>query len=178
MMTQCKWSFFICAIFMLQCHSSIKESSLELGAGPHLFIDDYLIAEQSFLIRTVNNPEKYPEPIVTSWEEGDGNFQPWLSVVRDPETGRFRIWYNVPENIHESHIGYMESEDGIHWIPPHRVLKDQCFINFCCSVIDHGPTYPQAENRFVLATFSRPGMRIATSPDGLDWKALVQQFRL
>ena len=113
-MTQFKWFVFICAVFMLQCQSPIKESFLELGAGPHLFIDDYLIAEQSFLSRTVNNPEKYMEPIVTSGEDGDENFQPWLSVVRDPDTGLFRIWYNIPENIHQSHLGYMESEDGIH----------------------------------------------------------------
>ncbi len=172
-MTQFKWFIFICAIFMLQCQSPVKESPLELDAGPHLFIDDYLIAEQSFLSRTVNNPEKYMEPIVTSGEDGDENFQPWLSVVRDPDTGLFRIWYNIPENIHQSHLGYMESEDGIHWIRPHRVLKDPCFINFCCSVIDHGPNYPDPIKRFVLATFSRPGIRIATSPDGLDWKALV-----
>jgi len=172
-MIRFKWFGFLLAIFMLQCQSPTKDKPLELGAGPHLFIDDYLIAEQSFLSRTVNNPEKYPEPIVTGAKGGDDNFQPWMSVLRDSDTGRFRIWYNTPENIHQSHLGYMESEDGINWIRPHCVLKDPYFIRFCCSIIDHGPNYPDPEKRFVLATHRKPGLRIATSPDGLNWKAFV-----
>jgi len=172
-MRQFRCLSFVLAIFMLQCQSQIKDKPFELGPGPHFFIDDYLIAEQSFLSRTVNNPEKYPEPVVTGAKGGDDNFQPWMSVIRDAETGRFRIWYNTPENIHQSHLGYMESDDGIHWIRPHRVLEDPYYIRFCCSVIDHGPNYPDPEKRFILATHRKPGIRIATSPDGLTWKALV-----
>ena len=128
-MRQFRWFSFLLAVFMLQCQSQIKDKPLELGAGPHLFIDDYLIADQTFLSRTVNNPEKYPQPIVTGAKGGDDNFQPWMSVIRDAETGRFRIWYNTPENIHQSHLGYMESDDGIHWIRPHRVLEDLSLIH-------------------------------------------------
>ena len=160
------------AVFQIQCDKEAV-SPIKLGKGPHLFIDDYLIAEQSFLTRTVNNPIKLPKPIITGGKKGDNNFQPYLSVIRDPKSKRFRIWYNTPENIRQSHIGYMESEDGIHWIRPHRVLKDPHKIKFNCSVIDRGLNYPDPEKRFVLGFYYKDGLMIAVSPNGLNWKMLV-----
>src|SRR5262245_22544264 len=85
---------------------------LRLKVGPHLFIDDYLISETSFLIRTVNNPVKLSNPIITGGKFGDENFQPYLTVLRNPETKRFRMWYNTPVSMTQSHIGYIESEDA------------------------------------------------------------------
>ncbi len=32
--------------------------------------------------------------VVTGYE--DGCFQPYITVVRDPATRRFRMWYGVP----------------------------------------------------------------------------------
>ena len=43
---------------------------------------------------------------------------------------------------------FMESEDGIHWIRPHRVLDDPASINFGSSVIDEGPNF--ALRRFIM----------------------------
>ena len=66
---------------------------IKLGEGPHLFIDNYLIAENSFLSRTVNNPDKLPEPVVLGGLDKDNQFQPYMSVLKDAETGKFRLWY-------------------------------------------------------------------------------------
>lgn len=145
---------------------------IELKAGPHLFIDDYLIAEQSFLTRTVNNPVKLSKPIVTGGKEGDDNFQPYLSIIHDSTSGRFRMWYNTSENMRQSHIGYIESKDGIHWNRPHRVLKDPHKIRFGCSVVDRGLGYSNSQQRFLLAFYYKDGLMIATSPDGFDWEML------
>jgi hypothetical protein len=149
------------------------QAPIQLSPGPHLFIDDYLIGEQSFLSRTVNQPEKLPVPVVTGGRDGDENFQPYLSVIRDPQTGRFRMWYDIPENVHQSHIGYLESEDGVHWIRPHRVLPDPHEIRFGCSVLDRGADFPDPTCRYVLAFYHGDGTMLATSPDGLRWSMLA-----
>ncbi len=59
----------ICAVLLmagaLPAAGKTAPETLRLGPGPHLFIDDYLIAEQSFLTRTINRPAKVPDPIIT-----------------------------------------------------------------------------------------------------------------
>jgi hypothetical protein len=162
---------FILFIFT-GCNKGEVKDVIVLKAGPHLFIDDYLIAEQSFLSRTVNHPQKLPEPIVTGKTGGDNNFQPYMTVLKDPQTGRFRIWYNSFIDAGHSHIAYMESEDGINWIRPHRVLKDPHPIEYGVSVVDQGIDYPNPEQRYLFAAYNLDGMHISTSPDGLIWMAL------
>jgi len=158
--------------------SQLQKTPIELKPGPHFFIDEYLIAEQSFLSRTVNIPEKVPEPVVTGGMEKDGNFQPYMSVLRDSESGRYRIWYNTAEHISQSHIGYMESEDGINWIHPHRVLKDPHEIKFGVTVLDRGRKWNNPDQRFVLGFWHGGGLMIAVSRDGLDWNMLSEDVVL
>lgn len=170
------WQAILAAILMfLMASSSVAQSEnaiLRLKAGPHLFIDDYLIAETSFLIRTVNNPVKLDNPIITGGKSGHENFQPYLTVLRDPETRRFRMWYNTPVSMTQSHIGYIESADGVNWIPPHRVLRDPGPIDFGASVVDRGRDFPNRSERYVLGYYSKDGLTVATSTNGLDWKLL------
>lgn len=148
------------------------DQPLRLKPGPQLFIDDHLIAESSFLTRVVNQPQKLPKPVVTGGKNGDENFQPYISVVRDLRTKRFRMWYNTGEDISVSHIGYIESEDGINWLRPHRVLKDPGPIKFGASVVDRGEQFADPAKRFVLGYYHKDGLVIATSADGLDWTLL------
>lgn len=147
-------------------------SPLRLKPGPQLFIDDHLIAESSFLTRVVNNPQKLPKPVVTGGKTGDENFQPYVSVLRDPKTKRFRMWYNTGVAISQSHIGYIESEDGINWLRPHRVLKDPGTNKFGVSVVDRGEKFSDPTQRYVLGYYYKDGLMVATSPDGLDWALL------
>jgi len=114
-------------------------------------------------------------PVVTSLE--DENFQPYMTVIRYPDEGLFRMWYNTPVNMSQSHLGHITSRDGIHWDRPHQVLEDPAHINFGASVLDRGPDYPTAAERFVYGFWARGeddvgGLKIAVSPDGLDWKML------
>ncbi len=165
------------SIFFTNCQQG-DVNPLKLQKGPHLFVDDYLIAEQSFLNRTVNHPEKLSEPILKGGKENDWVFQPYISVLQDDETGRFRMWYNTPvdsEVTHECHIGYMESDDGINWIRPFRLLEDPHEIQFGVSVIDQGKNYPNPNERYLFATYLKPGLRISTSPDGLIWTSISDE---
>lgn len=147
-----------------------------LVRGPHLFIDDYLIADSNNTQRVVNVPRRTPEipnPIVTGKE--DGCFQPYMTILQDPATGRFRIWYGgrASDSMADSHINYMESNDGIHWERPARTLQDPAPIQFGVSVVVRGPEYGIPAQRYAFAWWRDGGFKVATSPDGLVWTPIA-----
>lgn len=146
---------------------------IRLTKGPHLFLDDHLIARSQNLQRVVNRPERdpgIPNPIVTGKE--NGCFQPYLTVLHDPDADRFRIWYGCRTedfNTGRSHIAYMESTDGVRWQRPHRVLEDPDVIQFGIAVVDDGARSTDPESRFKFGWYMDGGFKVATSPDGLRW---------
>jgi len=154
-----------------------RDTPLRLAPGPHLFIDGYYFEKAEGVSRVVNTPErdaKIPNPIVTGKE--DGCFQPYMTVLRDEQTGRFRLWYGrrtEDSNPSRSRLGYTESSDGIHWERPVRVLDDPGGpIQFGVSVVDDGAAAANPSQRYKYAWWFDGGLRIATSPDGLEWTAL------
>jgi hypothetical protein len=141
--------------------------------GPYLMLDETLLAQQSQVRREINHPSRLPDPIVTGYE--DGCFQPWVSVVRDPQAQRFRMWYNRPSKPPEpptSRLAYLESEDGIHWQRPHRVLTTPP-IQFGASVIDEGSGFADPTKRYKFAWWKDGGLQVAFSADGLTWNSLA-----
>ncbi len=144
--------------------------------GPHLLIDDYLIANSEHVERVIVQPQRepsIPNPIVNA--EDDHNFQPYLTVLRDPETQKFRIWYGAfrdDKRTDRSQLCTMESDDGIHFQRPHTVCGTP-EIQFGSEVIDRGPDYPDPSTRYVYSYYLGEGMRILASPDGIVWKPLV-----
>ena len=162
-------------LFLITACSKDEINLIEIEKGPHLFIDNYLIEEESFLTRTINNPVKHPSPILYSGLDKDQIWQPYLSVIKDEQRNVFRMWYNVPVedlNTMRCRIGYIESADGINWKRPHKILDYPHEVQFGVSVIDRGTDYLNLDERFVLATFLKPGLRISTSPDGLNWNSI------
>ena len=146
------------------------KAAREPVAGPQLFLDDHLIAEQRNLQRVIQSPTRRPEPIVRAVE--DKCFQPYVSVLRDPESRRFRLWYNTAIDSTNSHIGYMESEDGVKFLRPHRELPDPSGlpVAFGAYVVDDGPGFADAAKRYKLA-WEKNGLFTAFSGDGLTWTA-------
>lgn len=155
-----------------------SSAPIVLGAGPHLFIDDYLVDPSSTAVRQVHKPDResrIPNPVVTGIE--DGCFQPYLSVHRDETSGRFRIWYGhrtEDNNGSRSRLGYLESADGIRWDRPARTLDVPGEIQFGVSVIDEGPEIADPTQRFKYGWYFGDGLRVAASPDGLNWSALAE----
>jgi hypothetical protein len=156
----------------------VKEP-LRLGPGPHLFLDDYLIGTSDGVVRRVNSPARDPKlgPIITGKE--DKCFQPYMSVVRDPETKQFRIWYGAyraDQNQNRSCLATMESDDAIHWKRPTRLLDDPAPIQFGSCVLDEGPGYRDPANRYKYVWWMHEGksggMWLAGSPDGFTFKLL------
>ena len=155
--------------------SGSSDSPIRLSAGAQLFIDDYLVAEQKNVRRVVNPPPlRLDHPIVTAAE--DHCYQPYVSVIRDPQTKKFRLWYGVPaEPAGGSHIAYLESDDGVErWSRPHRVLEDAYGIDYGNSVIDEGSAFADAARRFKMV-WDNHGVCMATSPDGFKWTATGPQ---
>ncbi|GEM_PF-948799 len=155
---------------------------VRLPRGPHLFMDDFLIADMDNVTREVNRPCRdaaTPNPIVTGKE--DGCFQPYMTVHRDEQTGRFRLWYGHRREDMDTgnqRVGYMESADGIHWERPARVLDDPAPMQFGVSIVDEGPAFANPAQRYKLAYWKDGGLRIACSPDGLAWTPLVPEVVL
>ena len=158
--------------------ASSNKEPIRLQPGPHLFIDDYLIAKSDGFSRRVDCPARdpsIPNPIITAKE--DLNYLPYMTVLRDRQTGQFRIWYGVPawkDGVHvASHVATMESEDGIHWQRPSRVLDDPAPIAYGCSVIDEGSDFADPSARYKFGWWADGGLKIGISPDGLTWKPLA-----
>lgn len=145
----------------------------EWSAGPWLLLDERNILAVDHLRRVVGEPARHGEPVVDG--ATDGSFQPYVSVVKDSASGRWRMWYNVPRNpgnSGESSLALIESPDGIRWLRPHRVLTSPP-IQFGASVIDEGPSFPDPARRFKAAWHKDNGLQVAVSPDGLAWTLLA-----
>ena len=153
------------------------EEPIRLGPGPHLLVDDYLVASSKNVTRRVNRPKrdpKIPNPIITG-KEGRC-MAPYMTVIRDPETGRFRIWYNIwakPGQAYPAGTATMESEDGIHWVRPVKIIEEPGPMHFGVAIIDEGPDFPERARRYKNGWFGDGGLMISTSADGLDWKMFV-----
>jgi hypothetical protein len=152
---------------VLAVTAGLAQSALILKPGPHLFLDESLIAASSNVARVIVSPKRDLEhPVVTA--SADHNFQPYMTVLRDAETRRFRMWYGVPVDAGQSHLAYIESNDGIRWVRPHRVLDDPARIVFGASVLDEGADFSDKPWRYKYVWYNG-GMMLARSPDGLQW---------
>ena len=146
--------------------------------GPHLLMDDALIESSENLQRVVRQPIRDPNignPIVRG--EEDRCFQPYFTVSRNPETGRFRMWYGTWREDRartRSHLAYLESSDGVHWDRPTQILKDPGTLEFGSEVIDRGPDYPDPSKRYIYSYYHE-GLSLAVSADGITFQPLVDR---
>ena len=130
-------------------------------------LDETLVVAQSEVRREVSHPSRLPDPIVTGYE--DGCFQPYVTVVRDRQTRRFRMWYGVPAspgNADQSRLACIESDDGIHWIRPHRVRDPAHPVR--CERARRRPGLRRARKRYKYAWWKNGGLQVGGIPDGLS----------
>lgn len=139
---------------------------MEWKPGTYLFLDDALIESATNVLRRIERPARdLKGPIVTGKE--DRCFQPYLTVLQDKRSGRFRMWYNVPQGVG---VGFIESDDGVNWIRPYRLLDTLPETTFGTSLVDDGPKARDLSARFKFYGWHK-GMRTAHSADGLRWIA-------
>ncbi len=154
---------------------------VDLYPGPHLFIDDYLIAESAHLDKKTHSPDRFLEEPILGYQQH--TTQPYLTVLKDEQTQTFRMWYNHGIGK-DAYIAYAESKDGIQWQTPSLgIFGDDnrlLFIpgGFDAEVLDEGPNFPNPAQRYKLAWWGpdekgpeeeNRGLRVATSPDGIHW---------
>ena len=160
-------------VSMLQ---AAERTAVAAFPGPHLLIDDFLIAEQSELERVIHQPQRdtsIQNPLITGKE--DSCFQPFFTVSRRPEDNRFRIWYGAyrpDKNMSRSRLAYMESADGLHWQRP-PLFCPTPEVQFGSEVIDRGPDWTPAYTRYVYVYWHDGGSRFAVSADGIHFIPLV-----
>jgi hypothetical protein len=85
-----------------QSNSADAGNPIVLAKGPHLLLDDYLIARSEGVKRVVVPPQRFLDgPIVTGSPDHQ-NWQPFFTVLYDPAAQaekRFRMWYNVDTTL-------------------------------------------------------------------------------
>jgi hypothetical protein len=74
----------------------------------------------------------------------------------------------------------MESDDGVAWRRPHRLLETP-YIQFGASVLDEGTAFADPQRRYKFAWWAPaakedelPGLKLASSPDGISWTQMTQ----
>ena len=113
----------------------VPREPVEIGTNPQFFIDDYIVDNRwalnyrrespEMVLRVFHPMQKHPDnPLIDMGKDGPS----WPSVLRDPDTGRFRLWYQAnllvedPKpgtgGVYRVGIAYGESDDGIHWRLP------------------------------------------------------------
>jgi hypothetical protein len=121
----------------------------------------------------------------------------WTSVYRDPETGRYQLWYQAfagdaaHDKTRRCTVCYAESEDGIHFTKPNLGLFDFNGIKETSIVlvanggtsdrygvsvlVDPSDVDPKRRYKMAYFDFTQdqgqeyPGLNVAFSSDGIHW---------
>ena len=156
-------------------------AAVDARSGPHLFVDDFLIEQAAGVTKVTQPPKRHRDGPVIGWEQH--TTQPYVTVLQDPETGKFRMWYNAHAG-QDATIAYAESDDGENWTTPSLGIvgaDNRLFVigrsqehgSYGVSVIDDGPRERDPGRRLKLiwwsGTSEPAGLSVAWSADGLRW---------
>ncbi len=194
-----------------------QSSQREAGGHERLFeetdavtlfaFDDVSIPFTQNLKLEMNSPQRHPNnPILARGP--DGSCDSWAvqfygSVLRDRDSGRFRMWYvavskaerlnpDTPRSV-PWRVAYAESDDGIHWTKPDLGLVDSggsrknnlVKLDPPLGIINlkvlHEPDDPDPDRRYKMGAhvwFPKNKVRLGTfapyvSRHGLNWKLAI-----
>ncbi len=163
------------------------------GHWRRLFLDAAVVEQQEGLSRIFHAAEKHPaNPVLRAdrpWEAASAITGPYVYGTVMREDGKFRLWYQILNK--GNHVGYAESDDGVHWIKPDLGIiefngskaNNLVVSAFQPAVTDgecHNPSViccpEQAESRFALYGFDPQAghARVAFSADGLHWRYVAE----
>jgi hypothetical protein len=148
-----------------------------IGFESQLLVDDALVASKTEVVRQAHACEKLPEPVLVPekpWEQ-DGDDQRvyvYGTVLRDPDTGQFRMWYN-----RLGLVLFATSEDGIQWTRPDLGLHEQdkwpgnniVHTSFHSPSVVFNPDAP-ADRKYAMLGSYKGNYYIAWSSDGVHWQ--------
>ncbi len=115
----------------------LDSTRLHINAEPQFFFDSLFIESVQYVSRIVHSPRKEPEPVLRKdkpWEHVTYFSTNTFRVIRDPQDGLFKCWYQDwsmgyeefrrQQNWYDGSLGwpsrylYAESEDGLRWTKP------------------------------------------------------------
>jgi len=160
------------------------------GPWRRLMLDARVVEASEGLTRQFPEAAKHPaNPVLVRdrpWEGVSAITGPYVYGTVLREEGRFRLWYQILWR--GNHVGYAESQDGLHWVKPALGLIEldgSRENNLVVSAAARQATGGDCHNPSVLR---RPGAvdptaryalfgydstsghpRVAFSPDGLRW---------
>jgi hypothetical protein len=169
--------------------------------------DDVSIPFTQNLKLKMRAPERHPANPVVKWGTDDAvdswAVQFYGSVLRDPDSGRFKMWYVAVSKAERLNrltprsapwrVAYAESDDGIHWTKPNLGLVESggntnnnlVKLNPQIGVLNLKvllePDDPNPDHRYKMGAhvwFPKNDVRLGTlapyvSADGLTWKLLT-----
>ncbi len=160
------------------------------GPWRRLFLDSSVIEAQQGLQRCFHSAKKHQEgPVLRAdkaWEGKSAIIGPYCYGTAMKQGDKFRLWYQV---LYEgNHVGYAESEDGVHWTKPefdvvsYRGAKTNLVVSaFDPSITGNGhchnpsvvelPSVSGSPKRYALYGYDNEakGPRVAFSTDGVHW---------
>ncbi|MBI2193957.1 MAG: hypothetical protein HYU36_18425 [Planctomycetes bacterium] len=168
-----------------------------IGSEKQLFLDNFILDHLDGVERVILRPEKAEKPLLEwsnlPWEQA--GFSPGVSsAIRDPDSGKFRMWYfqtlqGDPFN-RDQVLCMAESDDAILW---HKPLREDCVpfdghkatnivhrdVAASGLVLNHDRSDPARKYLMVYCPYGdarrrrQPILsRVAASPDGVHWTVI------
>jgi len=162
--------------------------------GPYFLCDKRVVEDHWQVTRFVVPPTRHPQnPLIVrehAWE-GTG---PHLggSVIRDPDSGRYMMWYSVwDKHAYENNLPfsynvcYAESDDGITWRKPFLRVLDYhgSLANNCIRLgtdktqnidVHLNPKPDRWPGRFLAIHNQKGGVFVSSSEDGKTFTRLFE----
>lgn len=156
-----------------------QQKPIDLKNRREFFIDDFLTAStRNVQLRLATPVEK--EIVLKMDRPWEGPFSGYFTALAEP--GRVRLYYRgLPEAGKDGRAAestcYAESTDGITFTKPpdNRILQaDPPWSHNFSPFIDTNPDAKPEHRYKALSGLASSGLRAWSSPDGLNWKPLVQ----
>lgn len=163
-----------------------------------LFVDDRDVLYRSGTEKQVVQYTKDAgNPVIAPMRNWEGMLG-WVSVYRDPKTGRFQLWYQAYQERRKedkklrSVVCYAESSDGVNWVKPALGLfpfYEETDTNIVligsggygdryCNSVTVDDRDPDPAKRYKMLYYDwnlgdgiegGAGVKLAYSPDGIHW---------
>ncbi len=177
----------------------VSSSIAAFAERTFLFVDDEDVLYRSGTRKEVEPLRKFAgNPVIAPDKPWEGMIG-WVSVYRDPVTGKCQMWYQAYNDKRTGDkrfkcvVAYAESADGKNWVKPnlglfpyYEVRESNIVLigapngygdRYCNSVLVD-PRDPDPARRYKMVYYDwepddernlGAGMRVAFSPDGVHW---------
>ena len=182
------------------CMAGIGElpvEPVEIGTVPQFFVDDYIV-DNRFAIKYKNNAmvRRFHRPVKHEDNPLFTGEVTYPNVVRDSDTGLFRMWYQIYDRTDKLAggktkyaIAYAQSKDGLEWERPNLGMFEFTGTR-ANNVVLQGPDQARASGPQILLSVPEAqrrgyrylmsyrvggagrdvdGIRLIGSHDGINW---------